>query len=288
MSRLEHLARCLVAAGVALLGDQGTFLLYVDNSALISKEWIGKSFGNQELIASSVLPSSVASYIVTATGRLVICISSTSTLRAVTYDEDEGEWVDDKSPGQHKLHPQGKVSGSAGEDGSRHVFFQDPSKRLIHLNNAWAPTVLPVNAVEGSPLATAGDNGQVCVFYVSASDGYIHYATQQKDGSWSDTIFTRYAFVGNEKPTRFLISQPVNDGGDLVVFALTEGRTLLQISADGQNTLLGAVDEAGGWVPTSKEEAVASIIWPGCIWPPRGGGWPGGGWPRGGWPRGGY
>jgi hypothetical protein len=257
MARLENLSRCLAAAGgVALPGNKGTFFLYSEDSALVSKEWTGKSFGNQELIASSVLPSSVASYLITPSGRLVICISSTSTLRAVAYDEDDGEWVDDESLGLHKLHPKGKVSGVVGRDGGRHVFFQDPSKRLIHLNNAWAPTVLPVNAVEGSPLAISAADGQVRLFYISASDGYIHNVTQQMDGGWSDAIFVKYAFEENEKPARFIVSP--NEQGDLVVFALTEERKLLQMSADGQKTMLGSVDEAGGWVPANKEEA---IIW---------------------------
>ena len=257
MANLENLTRCLVAAGGISLPEEGTFFLYVESSTLISKEWTGKSFGDQEFIASSILPSSVATYLVTSTSRIVICISANSTLRAVVYDEDDGQWADDQSLPHYELHPKAQVSGIISEDEGRHVFFQDTSKRLIHLNDAWAPTFLPVNAMEGSPLSTTIVDGQVQLLYISAGDTQIHQATQQKDGSWNDAVFSKYAFDESEKPERFVTSQ--DDDGRPVVFALTQGKILLQIPVDGERSELGTVDVAGNWVPMSKEEAVPNI-----------------------------
>ncbi len=260
MTHLDELARCLVAAGGAVpVGNEGTYLLYVEDSALILKHWNGDAFDSEEFIAESVLPTSPAPYLITSTDRHIVCISSTSTLRALKYDNDTAEWVDDDSLGQHKVHPKGKVAGSTTKDGKHNIYYLNSSKKLVHLDSAWKPTVLPVNAAEDSPLATSSAGGQH-VFYISANDNYVHYATQQQGGSWTDTICTKYAFGANEKPKRFIASS--NASGGFVLFVMTEERALLQISADGQKKSLGTVSEAGAYVAATTEEAIIRIPWP--------------------------
>ena len=153
------------------------------------------------------------------------------------------------------MHPKGRVAGSITADG-RKIYYLNSSKQLVHLDNSWKSTVLPVNAVEDSPLATSSAGGKLRLFYVSA-DNYVHYATQQQGGSWTDTICTTYAFSANEKPKRFLASP--NESGGFELFVLTEGKALLRISADGQKKSLGSVNEAGEYVPATKEEAIVRM-----------------------------
>lgn len=257
MTQLDELARCLVAAGGAVpKGNEGTYLLYVEDSTLVLKHWNGETFDSEEFIAESILPTSPAPYLTTASGRLVVCISSSYTLRALKYDDGSAEWVDEEALGQHKVHPKGKVAGLVTADG-QNIYYMNSSKQLVHLNSAWKPTVLPVNAAEDSPLATSSAGN---IFYLSADDNYVHYATQQQGGSWTDTICAKYAFGANEKPNRFLASPNANGG--FVLFVMTSERALLQISADGQKKTLGTVNEAGAYVPATKEEAVIRIPWP--------------------------
>jgi len=257
MTWLDELARCLLAAGGALpMGSDGMYLLYVEDSALVLKHWNGETFDSEEFIAESVLPTSPAPYLTTPTGRLVVCISSSSTLCALKYDDDSAEWIDEESFGQHKVHPKGRVAGSITA-GRRNIYYLNSSKQLVHLDSSWESTVLPVNAVEDSPLATSSAGGKLHLFYVSANDNYVHYVTQQQVGSWTDTICTKYAFSANEKPKRFLASPDGSGGFEL--FVLTEEKALLRISADGQKKSLGTVNVAGEYVPATKEEAIVKM-----------------------------
>lgn len=66
MAQFQDLARCLLAAGHATgLDGKDTYLLYTDRSSITCKQWTGKSFGNQALVAKGVRPNSTAVYLLT-------------------------------------------------------------------------------------------------------------------------------------------------------------------------------------------------------------------------------
>lgn len=257
MSQLHSLTRCLLAAGGATLDEDGMYLLYVESSALISKHWTGETFGVQELIANSVLDGSTAVYLITPKAKRIVCVSSSFLLRSRVYDEEDEEWTEE-SIGSHKVHPKGKIAGSTFEGGQQNVLFQDPSKRLVHLDSSWKPTILPANAAEGTPIVVSGDDIATYVFYVSADDNCLHCATREQGTGWSDGVFAAHAFVGDETPKRFLISQ--DDSGSFEAFILTQGNALLQIFPDGRKTSLGTVNSAGQWVALTKEQATVRVL----------------------------
>ncbi|KIY46461.1 hypothetical protein FISHEDRAFT_75618 [Fistulina hepatica ATCC 64428] len=256
MSQLEDLTRCLIAVGGTMLpGTDERELLYVDNGSLVSKLWTGKTFGTQQLIATSVRPNSSAVYIVKGTEKFIVYISNTSALRALVYDEDAEEWADDGALGEHKVHSEGKVAGVLTEDGKRHIFYQDASGTIIHLREDWTSTPLPIVSVQpGSPLAAAATPTGVHLFYVSTSDGFIHYAVDgHAAGSrkWTDSIFASVAFSDGEKPKRVIASP--SDGGKFVISAIATDNKLFQLTESGEKR-----NAAGRRAPASPA-AVADI-----------------------------
>jgi hypothetical protein len=250
----QALTRFMVSAGgTKLPGSDSTFLLYVEDSNLKLKEWNGTTFDSQELIASDARPDSLALYLTPSdSSKRIIYISSASTLGSLIYDEDSEEWVDEESLGQHKVHPNGKVAGSIGTDGSQHVFFQNSANKLVHLDDKYKATILTVGAIAGSPLAVLAFDDGVYLFYISTSDNLVHSTAQQGDGTWGDSVLTTFAFDANDKPTRLLIS-PSEDGA-LDLFVLSEKKSLFRVSADGTKTVLGSVTDAGEWKAATNEE----------------------------------
>ncbi|KAF8075188.1 hypothetical protein FPV67DRAFT_619934 [Lyophyllum atratum] len=262
MTQLQDLARYLAAAGGAKVPDiENTHLLYVEDSTLFLKEWDGTKFDTQESITTDILPDSPAIYLPSEMTNLIICVSSASTLRALIYNDDSGEWEDDESLGQHKVHPSGGLAGTISEEGDQHVFFQDLSNRLTHLDGKWNPTILSAHAVKDSPLTVLEFDNTVHLFHVSATDNCIHYLSQQQDNTWNDSTLTAYAFNAIEKPKRFFVSP--DDAGALEVSVLAEhgdeDAKMFRISATGEKTDFGTVNKAGNLKPTTDEECFIFI-----------------------------
>jgi len=262
MSQYEDLCCMLSAAGFAPEPDgNNTFLLYIDpeQSSLISKLWSGgKNFGRQDFIADSVRLNSSASYLFTSTSPIIICISSTDELRILKNEDDE--WADEESDisGQ-KVHPNGKVAAAIGADERVRVFFQDPSKRLIALDQvdgSWTPTVLPADPVVGSPIATTLSDERI-VFYVSAKDNCVHYVVKDSDGSWKDKVFARCSLEKLEPKYLMVTREP--ESSSFQVYVLTKENALLNISQDeatpeGKLTTYGKLKEEGGFEAEGSAE----------------------------------
>jgi len=240
------------------INEDGTiYLLYVEDSILISKHWTGTSFSDHELVGDSVLEGSSAAYFITSTAKRIVCISSSFLLRSIVYDNDDEEWIDE-SIEPHKVHPKGKVAGSILEGGQQNVLFQDPSRQLVHLDSSWKPTILPVNAAEGTPITVYDDEVTTYVFYVSANDNCLHYVARAPGAEWKDEVFAARPFDEKEKPKHFLISQSYY--GDFEALILTDDMALFQLSEDGRIRSLGTVNAAGEWAPCPMEECMAFTV----------------------------
>jgi hypothetical protein len=267
MSQLQDLARILMAAGghVHPERSKGVYLLYIDDTGkLVSKLWTGQDFGEMELIAESARLDSMAAYLIIPDSqssdddepsRSVIYISSTSALSVARYDDDDDQWVVDDSIAQFQVHADGKVTAAADSSGNVHVFFENPSRQLIHVDSAWTPTVLSTDHVDGSPLVASLVEGTMQLFYVSASDKCVHSMLRQQNGSWTDSKLAQYAF--ETKPKNFLMLP--DDEKALNAFALTEQNQVLWITADGKTTTLGVVDSMGKLIALTSEENVPGI-----------------------------
>ncbi|KAF8340103.1 hypothetical protein F5887DRAFT_178472 [Amanita rubescens] len=263
MSQLQDIVRILLAAGAHVDPQQGrgVRLLYVgsEDGTLMSQLWTGDRFDEKELIADSARLNSTAAYLFTPTDRSVLYVSPSSTLGVARYSEDEEEWVSDDSIPQFQVDPDGKVTAAGSSGGLGHVFFQNRSKQLVHLDEAWTPTVLPVNPVNGTPLLAMVVEGQMHLYYVSASDNRMHCVFQQQDSGWTDNSLP-YPF--EMKLRQFVM---VTEGsGTLVPVALTEQNQLLWFKADGSRTILGSVNDAGTFVASSSEENVFGFQCAGC------------------------
>ncbi|KIY47181.1 hypothetical protein FISHEDRAFT_59821 [Fistulina hepatica ATCC 64428] len=263
MSQLEDLTRCLVAVGGTMFpGADERELLYVNGRSLVSKLWTGQSFGTQQLVAASVRPSSSAVYIVKGKEKYIICISDSSVLRALVYDEDAEEWVDDGALGEHKVYPEGKVAGVVSENDKQYIFYQDAFGTIIHLDDDWTATPLPIiSAQPGSPIAAAETSTGVHLFYVSATDSFIHHAIESHVAgscNWTDSVFAGAAFSGGEKLKRIIASP--SEGGEFVISAIAADNKLFQLTESGEKSVFGTLNDAGEVVPLTKEE---------CCFPPR-------------------
>ncbi|KAL6305494.1 hypothetical protein BKA93DRAFT_824901 [Sparassis latifolia] len=263
MAQLQDLSRSLLAAGGAMHPEgKGTYLLYTDDDSLISKLWTGTEFDESDLIATSIRTGSPASYLLTDDIRLVVCITSDNTVRVLRYDKDEEEWTDDDTIPRYEVHSAGQLAACLGVDGRLNTFFQDTSGRLIFLDESWNPTVLPVDVQIGSPIALAivekkGD-AHLYVFYVS-KDNRVHFVAQDDTGSWSDSRMVNCQV--EEKVVRFRVA--LNEQTDAFeAYALTDGRTVLQITGkgDGQKNELGKIDQDGVFVPGTSAEC-AVYVW---------------------------
>ncbi|ETW77756.1 hypothetical protein HETIRDRAFT_453889 [Heterobasidion irregulare TC 32-1] len=247
MAQFQDLTRRLLAAGGAMDPEgKSMFLLYTDRSSLVSKHWTGETFGDQDVVATSIRANSTASYLFSPNSRRIICISAASAIRSLTFNEDEEEWVDDAIP-RHDVHPEGKLATAFGADHRAYVFFQNPAGQLVQLDDRWNPTILPADPVVGSPLATTVGE-KIHLFYLSTKDNCIHYVVQGDEGSWSDKVVSKAALEGKVK--RFSVGKN-EETGVFEVYVLTEKNGLLQIvgdedgkaNASAEKTVLGKVDE---------------------------------------------
>jgi len=225
----------------------GAYLLYTDRSALISKHWNGSTFGDQELIATNVRENSPAAYLITPTTRLIMCISSASTLLVFRYDDEEEEWIQDAAVPRLEVHSTGKFAASMSCDGHFCVFFQDARGRLIHLDESWFSTILLVDILDGSPISTVVINEKTHVVYISAEDHCMHDLSGDVGGKWDDVVMVGCAF--DIKIERFIVAENESSGA-LEAYVLTEARDIIQVIAEGEGTKrdLGKVDESGNFV----------------------------------------
>ncbi|KAF8517817.1 hypothetical protein JB92DRAFT_2904692 [Gautieria morchelliformis] len=259
MAQFQDLTRVLLSAGGAPHPEgKGSYLLYTDQSSLTSKHWTGNTFGDQELVAKSVRANSPAAYLLAPTTRLIICISSSSTLRALRYDDDDEEWVDDKTILHIDVHPEGKLSASLDRNEDVRVVYQDPMGNLVFLNN-WTPTVLPADPIAGSPLSTVVDGDKLHVFYISAKDNCIHYVTRAPEGSWSGNVMVNCPV--EEKIKRFIVA-PIGDTINFDAYLLTADDMLLQVTpeGDGVKRELGKIDSKGIFVPGTSAQC-CPFVW---------------------------
>jgi len=261
MSELQELARFLFAAGAGPKpsGD-GVFLLYVEGTSLICKEFADNAFGNQELVTSSINTNSPAATVFSPSKRSVFYVGTSSTICAAHYDEDEEEWTEDQLPVQQKVltEPSGQLAACLDGKLGTHVFFQDTAKRLVHLDGSFKAAILPaVSVTPGSPITAIAAKDGIHVFYASSEDNAIHQLTH--DGSkWADATFAKPEDVDVKDLKKLTaVFMPSGEEGNEVdvpnVFALTGGKKMLQITSDSK-VLLGIVDGEGNYVATSANE----------------------------------
>ncbi|PPQ92157.1 hypothetical protein CVT25_008782 [Psilocybe cyanescens] len=255
----QELARYLLAAG-STTDPKGNvnYILSVDStkSFLNCQHWKGDTLAKQELLVESVRPGSTAAYLITPSEKLIVCITTSSNLTSYTYDPDDREWVesDESLLSNYTVHPNGKLAGSLDAVGQVNVVFQDSSQRLISLisiDDEWTSTTLPVNAVAGTPISTLASKDGLLVYYISATDNFIHVAIHGSDGTWKDSATSKYAFT--EEIKAFCV-------GNAEFFVLTAGNAILKVTAEGTKTVLGNVKD-GKFVPATVEEAGFSISW---------------------------
>jgi hypothetical protein len=269
MSQYQDLARCLLAVGGATDPEgKGTYLLYNDRSNLISKQWLGESFGDKELITSSLRPNSPAAYIFTPNNRVIICVSSASTLAVWRFKEEYDQWVEDDTIPRFEVHADSKLAASSDADEHICVFCQDPSGRLVYLDDSWSPTILPADIAVGSPISSfrqiaEGNTLLLHVFYVSPKDNCLHYVTQESDGSWHEKLMAPCPLWDNEKPRRIIMGVNLENQA-FEAHMLTEGNTVLQLKGkgEGEKVELGKIDKEGEFEPNTTAQCVYFLCLP--------------------------
>jgi len=272
MSELQELARFLFAAGAGPKpsGD-GVYFLYVEGTSLICKEWADGAFGGQELVTSSINASSPAATVFTPSKRSVFYVGTSSTVCAAHYDEEEEEWTEEELPVQQKVlaEPSGQLAACLDGKLGTHIFFQDSAKRLIHLDSNFKSTILPaVSVTPGSPLAPVAAEEGIHVFYASSEDNAIHQLAHN-GSNWVDKVFAKDIEVKELKKFTAVPMPSDEEGGkgEVNLFALTEGKKMLQITSESKVTL-GIVDGGGNYVATTANERSRNV-WRGKV--PRGG-----------------
>lgn len=251
MSQFQSICRYLVAAGSADAADgRSTYFLYTEDSSLISKEWDGKVFVDQTIIAESVRPNSAAAYILTSSVTLIIYIDTSSKLRAILFDDDCDEWYEDGSINiGHEVHPTGSVAACLNEQDQTIVLFQSKRSRLTVFNlNTQHITEIKVHVLTASPLWASLVNGTLYAFYISADDQCMHYTVNAND-KWTDKKWSLHPFEGMVK--QFIVEPKKQQRGhapEFEAYVLTKEGALLHVAVDGRCEKLGRVDEKGNFV----------------------------------------
>ncbi|KAG8845190.1 hypothetical protein FRB91_001995 [Serendipita sp. 411] len=259
MAALQELSRNLHAAGYDVSPEGGVTYLYASGGALVSKQWNGTSFGDEELINSSARPNSQSIFLITPEERVVVGISSSNTLSINKFNEDDEEWAEDGCLPTPAVHPDSKLAGYVDTDGSKHVLYQDPSGNLVHLQGSEKSDIIPVKATSGTPLAVVAQETPL-IFYVSSQDSFIHQVTR-KDGAWADAVVT--PFEVKRKLSRLELA-PDAETKTLVVYCLSDDGTLFQISTEqggeGEETVLGKVSADGVFKSATSAECCPRVV----------------------------
>ena len=260
MSQLKDVARALYANGAgAGPTTKSHFLLYTDTGKLVVKLWTGDTFGDEQLISSSVRRGSTAGYITLPNNKtLAVAVTSDSKLAVFQYDEEEEEWIQDSTLPAVAVHTSGKLSATLWQDRVR-VVVQAAGGELIHLSRsatggAWAKDQLPaaVKPLAGTPLSFLRPGGDVC--YLSGADQKIH--SLSASGGWADSVL---AGTQVEPFKQFFVV--AGESGDAPnAYGLTEDNVVVQVPAAGDKVILGNVQADGTFVSKVKEECVIIII----------------------------
>ncbi|KAF4617974.1 hypothetical protein D9613_013015 [Agrocybe pediades] len=251
MSQLEFqkIAHILTGAANADTVDGRTYVLYTEDSSLISKEWTGKTFTNQtEVVEDGVRPGSTAAYVRGKSIETVIYMDSSSMLHIIDFDEESDEWYEDpKKVIQHKAHPSSHIAACLNGLGHIVVVYHTGRHLVVFaLASPTHTTNVPVKCSPDTALYALFVDGVIRIFYISA-DGCLHYATKSNELDWSDTKWSTQPFNGTVK--RFIVN--ATREGTTTRFeahVLTDRAKILQVSANGHCSNLGRVDENGTFV----------------------------------------
>lgn len=258
MAQLQLLTNLLLAAGDAPDPEgEGLHCLFTnERSSLISKHWTGTAYGKKELVTDDIRSDSSAAYILTDDIRIIFCVSGKSYFRAIKYDEEEEEWLDEELP-HYELHPEGHITGFIGPDSRAFALFQAPSGHLVSLNDTWVSSVLHANAAIATPIATAFVGTQLLAIYLG-KDNHLRLIKQSSDGRFGeDTIFAPCIFEGKLKKIRLS-----GDEGsqNLEAYVLTEKRGIFLVKQGAEERKsLGTVGNNGVFVPGTDAESTVLL-----------------------------
>jgi ankyrin repeat protein len=268
--QLQGIARRLAAAGyIEHPTGQGVYILHIDyvddtNCSLICKHWTGYSFESQEFIHKPVRRDTPAAYFITPAYRCIVCISSSSTLCILEYNTEEEEWVT-RSISRCNVHHNGKFAACMTEGRQLHVFFQNPSGKLIHLDmTSRVLSTVPVHATVGSPMFTGVFGGKVHVFYISSRDHRIHFVVMVPGKAPKDNTMSKCELT--EGLRQFTVTLTLSKGeASFSAYVLTEGFELLRISGDKKGSVLGTMDAAGEFVSALQMDRCCTEAWDGTL-----------------------
>jgi hypothetical protein len=265
MAELQNIVRILSAAGAGTHPDvKGTYLLYVEGNALVSKLWNGDSFGDQELIASSVRANSTAAYFLTPKERIVFYVSDSSELKAVRYDGEEEEWTPVKGFPDVKVAPSGQVAVFSDKGDIPSVFVEDSTGHVVYIDPELKTTTLPTSSVlSGTPLTPVVVALNVCLFYISSKDRAVHYVERSEGGKgWADKKLGDVKIAENVvhflpiiEPGQNVERTAATHDVDYVVVALTASKDVIHISTkENKQATLGTVNSEGKLVVKTSAE----------------------------------
>ena len=265
IAQLQNLTRSLLAAGYSKSQDgKEQYLLYVDQHTCLLQfqHWSNDFIAKEELVgASAVRPNSTAACVITPIGKLIICITPSSTLGSYTYDNKECEWVqnDDDPLSTYVVHHDGKVAASVDANGRVHVVFQDASHRLTYVDNQWSGTVLPATPLVGSPISISVVGNILRVYYISAKDNLIHDLSRA-GGSWHDIVVTKHRFY--KKIHSFVVVE--SERGDNELYMMSDDDVLLKIDVQGRLMKLGNVQK-GKFMSERSVDGCTNDAWNGTL-----------------------
>ncbi|KAF9566073.1 hypothetical protein CPC08DRAFT_704153 [Agrocybe pediades] len=247
----QKIAHLLAGAASANTADgTRTYVLYTEDSSIISKEWTGKTFTTQTtVVEDDVRPDSTAAYVLGKSVQTVIYIDSSSMLHTIDFDEESDEWYEDPNKAiQHRAHPSSHVAACLNGHGHIVVVYHTGSfLAAFTLADPTNVTKVPVNCSSNSALYALFADGTIRVFYVSSADHCLHYATKSNELDWSDTKWSTQPFNGTAK--RFIVNATrERTTTSFEAYVLTDRAKMLQVSADGHCSNLGRIDENGTFV----------------------------------------
>ena len=180
-------------------------------------------------------------------------------LRALKYDADDEEWVNEESLPEIEVHAEGQLAASAVTAESCdivHIFYQDPDGSIVALDGNWNSVILPVEPLIGTPINVNDTEKYLDVAYISSKENTLHVLSREGEGEWSDDVVATEGFTDAVK--RLVCIRNVESGWR-DTYALTTEGTVVHVDARGNAEGVGKVDEDGKYVPQSSAQNVSVI-----------------------------
>ncbi|EFW98790.1 cytochrome c oxidase assembly protein [Grosmannia clavigera kw1407] len=279
---VSEVARCLAATGFArraINGQEGLYILSVDEGNLVEKHFVGNDVESENIVASDVREGCSTPYLFheQSNMRIIYLIDQANTLQMYTFNDETLEW--EQSPGFLQLaiqtSPQSQLAASITPGGETAICYQNTDGQLAGIVTQTIPAsednnegrkigwlaigpLTDATPKAGTPVRLEIFDEKLHLFYVHGETGGLRYVlldpavTKWEDHELGNSVF------GNDTPIiSFLVTK--NSDKLLETYVHTAGGTIWNVLETGKDRKnLGEVNVEGDFKPANNAQSDTS------------------------------